>query len=324
LNKRKKIISIVIKLLVGVACFALVYFRLKSDFNLNDLHLLRESVFSGPGLIYLLVCMALIPVNWGIESYKWKIITWPVENISFITAQKSVYSGVCLGNLAPGRATEFLAKIIFFEPGNRPKITVLHFVNGMFQLSVTYLAGFIALAYKIKSFGPEYIWIAYLTGSIAGLIILVFIISLFKIDKVLHFVSKKISKQQKINNFKYEFTRLRLTQLFGFSFVRFAVFTFQMVLLIGLFFNGPITLSIILSIALYFLITTTIPMISVLEPAIRAAIALVVFKDTGISNTAMALASVSIWIINIIIPSIIGYVFLLRQNFDFNFRKKTA
>jgi len=107
LNKHKKIISIVIKLLIGVACFALVYFRLKSDFTPNSLQLLYQNVFSGSGFIYLLICLALIPVNWGIESYQWKLITWPVEGINFSTAQKSVYSGICLGNLAPGRATEF-------------------------------------------------------------------------------------------------------------------------------------------------------------------------------------------------------------------------
>jgi hypothetical protein len=60
-------------------------------------------------------------------------------------------------------------------------------------------------------------------------------------------------------------------------------------------------------------------MISILEAAIRAAVALVVFKDTGVSNTALALSSVTVWIINIIIPSIAGYFILLKQNFDFKF-----
>lgn len=321
MNKRKKIISIVLKLLIGIACFAIIYSRLKSDFTPANLQSLYQNIFSGSGFIYLLICIVLIPINWGIESYKWKIITWPIQGISFITAQKSVYSGVCLGNLAPGRATEFIAKIIFFESQNRSKITVLHFVNGMFQLSVTYLFGFVALVYKIKSFGDEYLWIAYTAGSIAGMIILIFILSLFKIDKVLHFVSKKISQQQNVSDFKYQFTKLRLTQLFGFSIIRYMVFSFQMILLISLFYNGAFTFSIFLSIALYYLITTTIPMISIIEPAIRAAIALIVFKDSGISNAALALASVSIWLINIIIPSIIGYFFLLKQNFDFNFKK---
>jgi len=94
---------------------------------------------------------------------------------------------------------------------------VLHFVGGMFQLCVTYLIGFVALAYKIKSFGDEYLWIAYLTGSIACLVILIFIISLFKIDRVLHVVSKKISKEQNIPDFKYQLQTKALSNFLVFQ-----------------------------------------------------------------------------------------------------------
>lgn len=321
MNKRKKIISIVIKSSVGIASLAIVYFRLKSDFTPANVQILSDSVFSVTGILSVILCLILLPINWGIESYKWKLITAPIEKITFKTAQRSVYGGICLGNLAPGRATEFFAKIIFFKMENRPNITVLHFVNGMFQLSVTYLIGFIALAYKIKSFGETYMWVAYGTAGVALTVIIIFIISIVKIDKVLHWVSNKISKKQNVKNFTYRFTPYLLMQLFGYSLARYFVFFIQLLLLINLFFAGTFSVPIILSVALYFLITTTIPMISVLEPAIRAAVAFVVFSDTGVSNTALALSSVSIWLINIIIPSAFGYSILLKQKFDFNFKR---
>jgi hypothetical protein len=318
LAKHKKIVSILLKVLIGVASFFIVWYRLKSDFTESNVELLKEAVFSGSGILSVIVCLLLIPVNWGIESYKWMIVTQPVEAINFATASRSVYSGICLGNLAPGRATEFIAKIIFFKAENRPQITVLHFINGMFQLSVTYLIGFIALAYKLNSFGEDYIWIAHTAISTAVLVILVFIISLIKIDKVLSFISHRISKQHKVEALPYRFTGKQLSILFGFSLIRYFVFFTQMILLIHLF-GGSINTNVLLGTALYFLITTTIPMISFLEAAIRAAVALVVFKDTNISNTALALSSVSVWLINIILPSIIGYFILLKQNFDFRF-----
>jgi hypothetical protein len=58
-------------------------------------------------------------------------------------------------------------------------------------------------------------------------------------------------------------------------------------------------------------------MLSVAEAAIRAAVAMVVFKSSGMSDTVVALTTVLIWLINIIIPSLIGYYFLLRENFNF-------
>lgn len=281
--------------------------------------LLSSSVFSTSGFWSIVLCLFLIPINWGLESYKWKIITEPIQEISFKTASKSVYSGVCLGNLAPGRATEFLAKIIFFEPENRPQVTVLHFVNGMFQLSVTYLLGFLALSLKLQSFGEEYLWIAYVAISTAAVIIVVFAISIIKIDSVIKFIAGRINKQLNTGDINYRFTGKQLLQLFGYSLLRYAVFFLQMMLLLNLFSSGTFEVQVMLGVALYFLITTTIPMISFIEAAIRAAVALVVFKDSGISNTALALSSVAIWLINIIIPSIAGYFILLKQEFDFKF-----
>ena len=87
---------------------------------------------------------------WGIESYKWNIITKQIESVSYTTSLKSVFSGICVGNIAPGRAMEFLAKIMFFKPENRPSVTVLHFINGMFQMLITVTSGLIAITYKLN------------------------------------------------------------------------------------------------------------------------------------------------------------------------------
>jgi len=317
LLQRKKIVSTSIKLLIGFISFFLIYSRLKSDFTPEKLELLSSLAFSAKGLICFGLCFLLIPINWGIESYKWQIITAPIEKISFKIANYSVYSGICLGNLAPGRATEFLAKIVFFKLENRPKITVLHFINGMFQLCITYLIGLTALIFQLKQFEGDNVWLAYTTSSIAILVFGVFIFCLIKINFILNLITKKISKQKSIENFKYPFTAKKLSHLFGFSLIRYCVFSAQFILLIYLFHEENLNIFIFMGIAIYFLITTTIPMISLLEAPIRAAIALIVFQNSGVSNSALALSSVLIWIINIIIPSIYGYSILLKQNFDF-------
>jgi hypothetical protein len=319
LKQRKKIISILIKLLVGIGSLIIVYIRLKNDFTPDKLPLLYASAFSTKGIFCFILCIALIPLNWGIEAYKWKLITTPVEKVSYQTATKSVYSGVCLGNLAPGRATEFLAKIIFFKPENRSKITVLHFVGGMFQLSVTILFGLTAMLYQLNRFAGQNSWMAYLAGVLSILVLITLFLCVYNLDYILNLISKLISKKNKLENFIYPFTGTLLTKLFVFSILRYAVFFSQMLLLISIFYV-PIGVSLALDILLYFLITTLMPMISVIEAPIRAAIALVVFKDTGLSDAGLALASVLIWLVNIIVPSIFGYLVLLKQNFNFKFK----
>lgn len=317
MEKRKKILSILIKLLIGIGSFSLIYIRLKSDFTPEKLDLLYASALSSKGILCFVFCLLLIPVNWGIESYKWKVITAPIEQISFKTALKSVYSGVCLGNLAPGRSTEFLAKIIFFEANNRPKITVLHFVNGLFQFSITILIGLLALSFKLHDFGAEYSWLAYATSAGGIVILFILVLCIYKIDAILHFISKKISKQNQLDDFKYSFQHKTLFLLFGFSILRYSVFFSQLCLLIYAFHQHAFNYEIVVGISLYFLITSIIPMISLLEAAIRAAVALVVFKNAGVQNSNLALSIVTLWFLNIVIPSGIGYYFLLKQKFNF-------
>lgn len=313
----KKILATIIKVLIGILSLGIIYYKLKSDFTSDKLALLLDAAYSLRGFICLVICLLFIPLNWGIESYKWKIITQPVEQVSFKTAMKSVYSGVCLGNLAPGRATEFLAKIFFFKPENRSKITVLHFVGGMFQLSITIVLGMIALLFKFKNFGNDDLWVAYLVSVLALIVLGAFIFCLIKINKILSFVSKKISKQKSISDFEYQFTRQQLLKLFSFSILRYLVFSSQMLVIINLFNQQAFSFEIVLGIWLYFLITSVVPMISFIEAAIRAAVALIVFKNCGISNAALALSSIMVWLINIVIPSVAGYFILLKQNFNF-------
>lgn len=320
MQTRKKILSILIKLLIGVGSFLIIYIRLKNDFTPEKLDILYAAAFSNFGILCFTICILLIPINWGIEAYKWKLITAPIQWVSYKTATKSVYSGVCLGNLAPGRATEFLAKIIFFKIENRPKITVLHFVGGMFQLSITIISGFVALLFMLNKFGNDSSWMTYATSVIGSVLLTLLILSIYHINKILNFISKKISKQSEVEDFNYKFSPSSLLKLFGFSAIRYAVFFFQFILLL-LLFHRDLSFAILPEIALYFLITTTIPTISVLEAATRAAVALIVFKDSGISNSALALSSMLIWLVNIIVPSIFGYLILLRQNFNFKLFK---
>jgi hypothetical protein len=317
LTRRKKILGIVVKTLVGVGSFLVIYLRLKSDFTPEKSALLLAYASSPEGLSLFTAALFLIPVNWGIEAYKWKLITKPIEPVTYRTATKSVYAGVCLGNLAPGRATEFLAKIIYFHIENRPRITVLHFVGGLFQLSVTIFIGFIAISAKLKEFGPGYSWIVNVVTAVGIALLIGLALAVWKIEAIMEFISKRINRENAMEEFEYRFTPKLLAQLFSLSMLRYGVFFLQFALILLVFRVDAFMPSVLAGIAVYFLITTTIPMISVLEAAIRAAVALIVFQGTGISNSILALSSVMVWIVNIIIPSVAGYYFLVRKKFNF-------
>ena len=265
--------------------------------------------------------MLCIPLNWGIESLKWQLITAPVEKVSFLTASKSIYSGICVGNFAPGRATEFLGKIFFFSDTNKPKITVLHFVNGMIQLSITLLCGLAALLISLQQFNDVYPWLGRVLLIVSVLLLCVFAVAIVRINTLLHFITRFISKKNSTDQIHYTFSTNLLFSLFLLSSCRYFVFSMQFFLLLHSFNPELHYIGFLPGIALYFFITSTVPMISFLEAAIRAAIALLVFKNSGIPPGAVALCTVLLWFMNIVLPSVAGYFVLLRQKFDFKFIK---
>lgn len=322
LSSYKNIITWLVKILIGLGSFAIIYWRLKDDLTPENTEALKNSFNTSFAWFLLITCIMLVPVNWGIESFKWKLITESIENISFTTAMKSVYSGLCIGNFAPGRATEFLAKVLFFKPDNRPTITILHFANGLFQLSITILAGLAALVLKFDPDNGVSSTQFVLIAILCALLIALFLLFIFKFNALQNVIFGLFKKSLASKSLPYTFTKNSIAVLFGLSVVRYLVFTTQFVLILKLFYNGELNPGVIASVCVYFLLTTVLPMISFIEPAIRAAIAVLVFGGTQISEISLVTTAILVWLINIVLPSIIGYIVIVKEKFEFSaFRK---
>ncbi|MGZ3932042.1 MAG: lysylphosphatidylglycerol synthase domain-containing protein [Bacteroidia bacterium] len=312
----KNIITWAVKIGLGLGSFLLIYWRLSSDLTADKAEFLKQVFSSAEAWLPLCICLLLVPVNWGIESYKWKLITTSSEPISFGRAMASVYAGVCAGNLAPGRATEFVAKIMFFTPEKRSSVTILHFVNGMFQLSVTLLAGLVAVLFKFNAMGIQgaLFWPLVIFSVI---LLAVFGWVIFNFNKVHVYLLARFAKKGFTAAGTERLGKRLITALCGWSLLRYIVFSGQLLLIISLFYHGPVTGSLIAATAIYFLLTTALPMISIIEPAIRAAIALAVFGGLNIPDVAVVIIALLLWVVNIVIPSIIGYILIAKEDFDF-------
>ena len=273
-----------------------------------------------PLIIFVLVASCfLMPINWGIESYKWKLITQQVESIQYTTALKSVFMGICLGNIAPGRAMEFLGKIYFFKSENKPSVTILHFINGMFQMLITVLVGIAAIAYKFQLVHSS----AQLVYSIIifGIVLIIFfclaILNVSTIQRKLKFIKwfKFSDSTQQLS-----FSKMLLFKLVVLSMLRYFVFSFQFYLVYRVLSLPMPVMQMASSIAVYFMLTSLIPMISFIEPAIRAAIALFVFNQVNDSYISVVLSATLLWFINVVLPSIIGYLIILKAKINFNIK----
>jgi len=309
MNENRKVILLTVKVVIGVACFWLIGQRLYDSYSPENLGSLKE-IFSASNLPLLAASCLLMLVNWGIEVHKWSLITSPIEKISFTKAWQSVWVGVCIGNLTPGRLGEFAGRILFFKPEARAKIAASHFVCGITQLIVTIVAGCTGLIFYSKGlkFGT---YIVTLTLEICLLLFLC--ILLLRVNKVVTWLLN-LTRLKKFNFEGLSYSGNLLLKLIGWSVLRYLIFSFQFLLLLkacGV--HGDI-LKLGAAISIMYVLLSTIPMISVIEVAVRAYVAVLLFGMFNTNDWQLTAASTLLWFINIAIPSILGYGFILKNN----------
>ncbi|MGZ3904363.1 MAG: lysylphosphatidylglycerol synthase transmembrane domain-containing protein [Bacteroidia bacterium] len=315
----KKNITTLIKILIGVLCILLIAQRLYNSYSPENLQSV-QSIFSSENYLLLTVTCLLMTVNWGIEVWKWKIITAPIQEISFLNAWRSVWTGVCIGNLTPGRLGEFAGRIMFYQPQNRAKVATSHFVSGITQLVITIVMGCLGLLVfsNVVNFG---FFVVTLAGEIILLVILIW--ALANLSKLI----SKVVKFSFLKKFDFEglsFSKNILSKLLSLSALRYFVFSFQFYLLLHCCNISGSFFEISAAIAIMYLLLSTIPMISFAEVGVRAYVAVLLFKSFEVNEWQLSAIATLLWFINIAIPSLIGYIFILKNNFSFTKQKNAV
>jgi uncharacterized membrane protein YbhN (UPF0104 family) len=307
MNKTKKIL--LLKSALGIICFLFIWFKIKDQFSPEKKELFLSTLNNENALLFFMCTVALMLPNWLIESYKWQLISSVIEKISFSSAIKGVFSGICIGNLTPGRMGEFAGKLIYFRPENRSKITVTHFVCGSTQLFVTVFTGLISLLlfFNAKNTEPKFLLISVIF-SVLAFAVLFFI--LFKTNSIYEWISR-LKWLKKFQLGTVEYPRKIILLLILLSIIRYFVFSSQYIILLKTCGANASYFELFVPVSISFMLMSTIPMISFIEVAVRAGIALVLFSNYISNDLLIVSASSALWLINIILPSIIGYFIIL-------------
>ena len=146
---RNKTIKIFLKYFLGPLLFVGLSFSIFQQIR-NQPHLKQswdqiKDAFVSVKIIYLFAATALIFVNWGLESWKWKLLVGSVRPIGFWSAYKAVLSGVSFSVTMPNRIGEYIGRMLYQPEGGRLKTVSLAIVGSIAQLLVTLFCGIIGL-----------------------------------------------------------------------------------------------------------------------------------------------------------------------------------
>jgi len=276
---------------------------------------IRQS-FQSYKIIYLVLAILLILVNWGLESWKWMISVRTFYHLKFLQAFKAVLSGVSFSVTMPNRVGEYFGRIMYLPEGNRLKTISVTLVGSFAQLLITIIvgtAGLIILKPSLVSHFPQLkIWYQFI---VYGLVILVGVMLLiyFNVAGSVNLFNRWIRNQKYVYLVEAlrKFHTVLLLQVLLLSFLRYFVFVIQYILVFHLFeVNIPANL-IATVMSVVFLAMAIIPSIALVEVWLRGEISIKLMGLFSLNTLGIGFTSVTVWFINLILPAIAGSLLLL-------------
>lgn len=262
----------------------------------------------------VLLILLLAPLNWGIEAWKWKFMICPMEEVSFAKAFKAVFSGMTVSFFTPNRVGEYAGRVFHLVKADRIKATLATVIENYSQLLVTILTGFFSLAFYLFNYTFIPVWMKWAICCGVGALTVLGAF-LFLHVELLEAMIRKLKLPEKWKSYAAVFSMYSMAQLLsvtGLSFLRFLVFSLQFYLLIGVFGLDLPYLSSMLMICMTYYAMAVVPTIALTEMGVRGAVAAYFFSRLTYDTLPVVAASVSLWMINVVLPAFLGVLFVFQ------------
>ncbi len=267
----------------------------------------------------LVFVLLLIPLNWAFEAWKWQRLVMKIEQISFWEAYQGVLAGLALANFTPMMIGDYAGKILMLKTRKRTaSIGAILLGNGM-QLYVSLLFGAISYTYFLLVVEPEPFLLHISIIALLFILLLIGVWIAFNLQR-LNFIrtDKKIFnyiRQYLIVIKEYSISEIR--DIFLIATGRYIIFTIQFLLVFRLFQINLPTEVLLAGIGIIFLTKTLGAAFNFLgDLSMRAISSVYYFGYFGAKLSLITTATFTIWLINVLVPVIIGSLFILTLRFS--------
>ena len=330
--RNNKYSNTIIRVLIFVTTYYFLYRELfGKDRLMIVLDAFQGSLKMNELWLNLFLIIFLMPINWALETFKWKFLIKKIEKVSFWKATAAVYSGISVSMFTPNRVGEWFGRIFVLEKANHIRAVIITILSGMGQLFTTIVVGTIASVIFLKLYFINVYDYSELSFygliSIALLILGGSFLIFFNVNTLPTILNRVFKKS--FNRINYyvdivsEYTYHELSIVLGISFLRFLVFSFQFYISLRMFSISIPFFHGMLLVGVFYFIMTAIPTITLAELGIRGIVSIYFFQlyfstfqpDTQALEVNIVAASYMIWMINLVLPAIIGTFFVLHLKF---------
>ena len=309
-DNHKKRITIVLKWIVLLAT-GLYLLKIFVDFSANQNFISYISAnFSKNGL-WLILVLLLLPVNWFFEARKWQKIVSPTEKISLRRSILSVLAGSSTAFFSPNRTGDFVGRGLYLKKENQTQVIPFSVLNSLTQNIILIACGFpMAVLFLLSTQNQEISGYGFLLKS--GGILLAGTIGFFIIFRII----RKINLPEWLLRMKLTFLKTGSKTFFEvlyFSFLRYLIFSVQFYFMLRFFGVDLSVWQAIIALPTNYLLVTLAPAFSFSEAGVRGSTAVLVIGAFSSQLTGIALAGMTIWLVNFVIPMMVGSVLILLK-----------
>lgn len=313
----KKIFSYLLKAVILVLAFLFIYHRVNNNDNLRQFENLIARISRNQVIITMSLIVLLMVVNWLLESLKWQYLTRKLVKITAWEAIEAVFCGLTWAIFTPNRIGEYGGRVMFLPNRKRIHGVFAMAVGSFAQNVITNVTGLLAALWFIYYFLNINIWV-YLGIVLLTLLFLVLLLIFYFNIKWLVGILDKISFLKKYRRFfdiMGRYANRELLVVVGYSLVRFFVFSFQYYLVIHLLLPELPFFEMMMTVIVFIFIQSALPSLDLLDIGVRSFTAAHLFLYITNQQIAIIAAVSSIWLVNLIIPAILGSVFVLKLKF---------
>jgi len=272
----------------------------------------------GSNWVYLVGCVVLMPINWLIESVKWRILILPWKNLTKIDAMKAIYAGISVGLVTPARIGEYGGRLLLIDGEDRIKSIPATLISSIAQNISNIIGGYIGaliFCYCYFSFNR----FVYIAGSILGLLVIIMLCALFfnisklKLDWLNRWwLGKLLNKQAHVIS---QYDRPILKRVLTLSYLRYLIYCTQYVLILDFLGLELSLLAAFSGVAVIYLFQSGIPLPPILSVIARGELAIVIWSLFTANVGGILVATFGLWVINLVFPALLGLLIILNVNF---------
>jgi hypothetical protein len=317
-GQAKKISSYLLKLTILVLAFWFGYYYIvKDNKNLHEFGQLVAGLTRSKVIITMSVVVLLMFVNWVLESLKWWRLTRELSPMSVWKAIECVFCGLTWAIFTPNRIGEYGGRVMFLPNRKRIHGIFAMAVGAFGQNVVTNVLGASALIWFLYTY--LHLGLILMAGitSMALVLILSMLVFYFHIKWMVSLLNsiKFLKKFHRFFDIMGKYKTAELISIMWFCLARFLVFTFQYYLVIHMMVPQIAILQMTLIMFVFFFINSAIPSLDMLDIGVRSFTAGTLFSYVTHQSIAIVVAVSLIYIINLVIPAILGSVFVLKLKF---------